>query len=316
MKGTRYRWASLVIDSTMRLPELRRCESAPADFRFEVATIRHRRQSGPWSHRWLWPDGTRWLSIAREGRERMLRFAELADFIVSADRRTIRCEAPRTTTPDTIRHLLLDQVLPALAGNDHQFGIHASAVAIEGTAVGFLGRTGRGKSTLAAAFALGGAPIVTDDCLMLTVSRDRIVAVPTYPSLRLSRSAIDRLGNRAARLPRVAQYSSKVRLGRHHPQLTFRQRPIHLGRLYLLERSRRIVRPRIVPMSARDSYMALMAFRFRLDSRDPHALRRECDQLARMVRALPVARLRIPSGFSALAAVRDAVLADIARADS
>jgi hypothetical protein len=316
MTRARYRWASVVIESAVPLPELRRCDSAPPDLHFDSCPERQPPAATTWVHRWLLPNRVRWLSIATVGAERLLRFERLADFVISADGRAIRCGARRTTTPETVRHLLLDQVLPAIVPGERRFSVHASAVAIAGAAVAFLGRAGRGKSTLAAAFGLAGAPIVTDDCLIVELARDGAIVVPTYPSLRLSPATLERLGASCRRLRRVAQYTSKLRLGTDDGAgLRFRHQPISLSRLYLLERDRRARRPRIVPLSRRESYIELMKYRFRLDPRDQAALRHECDQLASIARLLPLARLLVPSGFAALPLVRDAVLADIRGAE-
>jgi hypothetical protein len=309
MSAPRYRWSSFVIESATPLPELSRCGTQPPDIRFACETTRRLPRIGTWSHRWLLPNGERWLSIARTAGGWVLRFGALADFIVPPGARSIHCEATPETSAATVRHLLLDQVLPAIVSGEHCFGVHASAVAIDGAAVGFLGRAGRGKSTLAAAFGLKGSPVVTDDCLLISLSPSGIVAMPTYPSLRLSRDTARRLGAPAKRTTRVAQYTSKVRVGAI-TGVRFRQRPLPLARLYLLERERRSA-PRIVPLTRRQSYMELMKFRFRLDPRDPVALRGECDQLVRIARAVPLARLHVPSDLSALPDVRRAVLADM-----
>ena len=44
---------------------------------------------------------------------------------------------------------------------------HASVVTVPGGAVAFLGKTGAGKSTLAASFALGNSAFLTDDGLLV-----------------------------------------------------------------------------------------------------------------------------------------------------
>jgi hypothetical protein len=309
MSALRYRWSSLVIESGTPLPELPRCGSLPPDVHFARETTRRLPRIEAWSHRWLLPNGERWLAIARTDAGHVLRFGALADFIVSPDTRSIHCEATPETSAATVRHLLLDQVLPAVVSGEHRVGVHASAVAIDGSAVGFLGRAGRGKSTLAAAFGLLGSPVVTDDCLLLDLSPSGIVAMPTYPSLRLCRDTVTRLGAPVKRTTRVAQYSSKVRVGAI-PGVRFRRRPLPLARLYLLERERRSA-PRIVPLTRRQSYIELMKFRFRLDPRDRVALRQECDQLVCIARAVPLARLQVPSDLSALPDVRRAVLDDL-----
>jgi len=312
MSAPRYRWSWLAIESTTPLPELTRCDGLPSALHFTCETAPRLPAVAGWSHRWLLPNGRRWLSIARTSAGLVLRFGALADFVVSSDARSIQCKATPATSAATVRHLLLDQVLPAVVSCEHRFGVHASAVAVNGAAVGFLGRAGRGKSTLAAAFGLRGSPVVTDDCLLLSVSSAGVVAMPTYPSLRLSRDTVRRLGAHARRTTRVAQYTSKVRVA-EIPRVRFRRRPLPLARLYLLERERRSA-PRIVPLTGHQSYMELMRFRFRLDPYDRVALRQECDQLVRIAHTVPLARLHVPSDLSALPDVRRAVLADVREA--
>src|SRR5690606_13487149 len=63
---------------------------------------------------------------------------------------------------------------------------HASSVALpDGKVVAFLGGTGQGKSTLAAAFMQYGCELVTDDCLLLDCEQGHVLALPAYRSLRL-----------------------------------------------------------------------------------------------------------------------------------
>ena len=60
--------------------------------------------------------------------------------------------------------------------------LQAGAIDTPLGAIALLGRTGIGKSTLAASLARAGFPLIADDFLLL---RDDIVAVPSYPGLRL-----------------------------------------------------------------------------------------------------------------------------------
>ena len=84
-----------------------------------------------------------------------LRFRRFAEFIVSEGGRSVRWRAPSATRPETIRHLLLDQVMPAVAFEHSLIGLHASAVVVDGQGIAFAGPASRGKSTLAASFAAG-----------------------------------------------------------------------------------------------------------------------------------------------------------------
>ena len=106
-------------------------------------------------------------------------------------------------------------------------GLHASAVVVDGMAVAFAGPASRGKSTLAASFAVDGHAVVTDDCLMMEWQRPDPRAVPSYPSLRLWKSTADRLfGSDAPAWRPVAEYTSKLRVGARVRAVTFRRLPV------------------------------------------------------------------------------------------
>lgn len=68
--------------------------------------------------------------------------------------------------------------------------LHASAVAIQGRAIAFIGQTGMGKSTTAAALHARGHPIITDDLLVLNTMEDSVRAYPGFPHLKLTPESI------------------------------------------------------------------------------------------------------------------------------
>ena len=307
----RYLWASLVIDCDVPLPELtparqgRRADivvrRAPAPARGAVRTR---------VHEWRLPDGTRWASVAKGDGEHVLRFRRFAEFIVSDHGRIVRWRAPSATRPETVRHLLLDQVLPAVAFEHALVGLHASAVVVDGAAVAFAGPTSRGKSTLAASFAVDGHPVVTDDCLMLQWTRAEPRAVPSYPSLRLWKSTADRLLGPDAGLSPVAEYTSKLRVGPSARAIVFRRRPVQVGKIYVIDR--RGGNARIEPLSSRQAYVELLKTTFHLDPLDRVSARRVVAALAAIVQRVPVARLRVPVRLDSLGDVRRAIAADLA----
>jgi hypothetical protein len=307
-----YRWASLVIDCDMPLPELTRLSGRRrADIVVRRAPASRRRRGRSAGYQWRLPDGTRWASVTSAGGEHALRFRRFAEFVVSNEGRSIAWYAPPATKPETVRHLLLDQVLPAVACEHALIGLHASAVVIGGAGIAFAGPTSRGKSTLAASLAVDGHAVVTDDCLMMEWQRPDPRAVPSYPSLRLWSSTARRLLGRTAGLAPVAEYTSKLRVGARAPAITFRRQPIQVGKIYVLER--RAGAARIVPLSRRQAYVELLKTAFCLDPRDHDGARRTFAALSAIVQAVPVARLRMPLQLDSLDDVRRAIAADLSR---
>jgi hypothetical protein len=70
----------------------------------------------------------------------------------------------------------------------HQRGflvLHASAVAINGNAVAFLGEVGWGKSTTATAFLTHGHRLLTDDVVAVRLANNRCTIVPGFPHVKL-----------------------------------------------------------------------------------------------------------------------------------
>jgi hypothetical protein len=94
------------------------------------------------------------------------------------------------TEPDMVRLLLTGSALTALLQQRNIVPLHASAVLIDGNAVGFFGNSGAGKSTTAAVLAERGFPLVADDVLGLQIEQgDTVLAVPAFPKIGLWRSA-------------------------------------------------------------------------------------------------------------------------------
>lgn len=306
----RYHWASLIIECDLPLPELTRAAGRnQPDVVIRRAPVRKRQVRRTRCHEWTLPDGTRWASIAKSQGEHVLRFRRFAEFIVSEGGRSVRWRAPAATRPDTLRHLLLDQVMPALAFEHSLIGLHASAVVVDGQGIAFAGPASQGKSTLAASFALDGHAVVTDDCLMLQWKRREPRAVPSYPSLRLWKETADRLLGPTPGLSPVAEYTSKLRVGARVSPIAFRSRPVALRRIYMIDRRRGPAR--IDLLSTRQAYIELLKIAFRLDPLDRASARREMAALAMLAQAVPVARLRVPLRLESLGDVRRAIAADL-----
>lgn len=153
-----------------------------------------------------------WCKFHREGAGYRLRFPELADFLVSADGRSVEAIPVPGLDAPTLEHLYLNQVRPLALSQQGEPVFHASAVALPQGAVAFLAESGRGKSTLATCFALDGAPLLTDDGLQLLAEGGQLLVCPSHASVRLwedSREAL--VGERLQAAPAV-QYTSKARL--------------------------------------------------------------------------------------------------------
>ena len=129
--------------------------------------------------------GGRGYTHADTGRGYTLRFHSACEFRVSRDGRVIRVHATHATTPETVAVLVAGHVTALLLTLAGECVLHASAVAMEGSALAFVGSPGMGKSTLAALLCARGATFVTDDLLRLSVGGDGFRCYRGPPELRL-----------------------------------------------------------------------------------------------------------------------------------
>jgi hypothetical protein len=299
----------LTVGSDIPLPQLRRSTRRGVQCRIELAPAAVGAEDLEPFHVWR-VRGRPWLSCARDPSGYVLRFPGLADFGVAAEGERIWCRPGPRLPPSTLHHLLLDQVLPLAIGRAGRLVLHASAVHVPGVgAVAFAGTTGRGKSSLAAALARRGCPVITDDCLVLDDGTAGPTAAPGYPGLRLWRDMARTLGpRRAPPHERVAHYSAKKRVGA--ALVPFRSRPSRLKALFVLARRAHLsVAARASPLSPRERFVAIVPFTFLLDIDDRGQLSRTFAQLTSVVTAVPVMRLQVCDDRRALGDIADSVVA-------
>ena len=195
----------------------------------------------------------------------------------------------------------------------HQRGLlvlHASAVAVDGGAVGILGRPGQGKSTLVAALHKRGYDVVTDDMMSIETRSRPFTVYPGFPQIRLWPDTVVFLGEAPEALPRVGpgleKRARKVRRG-------FASGRLPLKRIYVLaDGDRGEVHP-LRPAAAcielvGHSYVTAML-------KATNTAARHLRQCAAVARSVAICRLDRPLRLSALPEVAAAVEEDLARAE-
>jgi hypothetical protein len=303
-----HRVSGLRLEADIPLPELPRASAAHADCRFQLLPPR-RGAAVPraWLHRWRRDDGEVLVSLGRVGRDYLVRFTGLADFLISREADLIRCRARPGISPVTVRHLLLDQVIPMVLAHRGRLALHASAAITGDGALAFAGKAGWGKSTICASLAHAGGSPLADDCLVIGGRRGRFFAIPSYPGLRLWPDTVTALGHRVHTCELVAQYSEKRRITSRRAEIR-RRLPVPLRAIYVLSppRRRRVIR--IARIEPREAVGRLLAHTHRLDLTDRSRLVAELDALGRLAARVPVFELAFPRDLERLAALRAAVL--------
>ena len=172
------------------------------------------------------------VQIGRNGVCR-LEVQEVASFVVSAGRDVVVELSVRRDAAEA-REWFLGVVLGMLCHQRGLFPLHASCVRIGGGAVAFAGRTGAGKSTLAAALARRGHGLIADDVCAIEPAESGPPQVrPSFPRLRLWDDAMRALDLSPEGVPRASWGKPKFQFcepGWFDPS------PAPLAAIYLLER--------------------------------------------------------------------------------
>src|SRR3989441_9254395 len=117
-------------------------------------------------------------------------------FLVREGREIVVEPSPKVTEA-ALRAFLLGPVLAVALHQRGRLVHHASAVALDGGAVAFLGGSGRGKSTLAGTLYRRGHRLIADDVLVVSDAADGPCAWPGIPQLKLWPDTAAALGDRS-----------------------------------------------------------------------------------------------------------------------
>jgi hypothetical protein len=257
------------------------------------------------------PDGTPWILLYRQGNDYLLRFPELADFEIAHSGREARCWPVPGVQPATVQNLFHNQVLPLALSRQGKLVLHASAVELGGRSVAFVGVSGRGKSTLAASFATSGTAFLTDDGLQLEWRDERLLALPSQPSIRLwADSQLALIAESVPSGPAV-EYTTKARFLAGHA-LAFCPVGLPLAALYFLgegEASGIF----IGRMKSSVALMELVRHSFLLDIDIQEMLADHFDELSKIANLAIHYHLDYPRRFDELPEVRKAVIAHMSK---
>ena len=282
---------------------------APVRFRLSGARVQVPIDDAPF-HEWLAPDASPWTRFYRTGAGYLLRFPGFADFEISKDGHDVAGWAVDGVSDATIDHLYHNQVLPLALSKRGRVVLHASAIEASGQAIAFVGASGRGKSTLAVAFARDGIPCIADDGLLLDAEDGSLWTVPGHPSIRLwedSQRAL--VGDGAAKAPAVS-FTPKERL-LASDRIAFSGKRRRLGHLYLLGEpaaDELLDAPLFEPVAPADALVELVRNSFLLETEARDDVARHFERLSAVVEQTPCHVLRYPRRYADLPAVTLAIL--------
>lgn len=169
-----------------------------------------------------------------QDRALLLKYIDGTQFILSRDGSEVWANWPATSTFESTAGYLLGPTFGLVL---HLRGIptvHASAIAMDGKALLFVGGSGTGKSVTAAAFATLGHAVLSDDIVELITDGDRLLVQSGFPFIRLWPDGVELLFGSRDALSRLTPTWDKRYLDLTQPRYEFQGEPLPLGAVYFL----------------------------------------------------------------------------------
>ncbi|MCI5150342.1 MAG: hypothetical protein D3916_13310 [Candidatus Electrothrix sp. MAN1_4] len=226
--------------------------------------------------------------------EFLLRLDEIGAFWVRNGKELIIAPAP-SATDDEVRLFLFGSAFGALL---HQRGflvLHASAIEThKKKAALFVGPSGNGKSTIAAAFHKNGHRVLADDICALTLDeKKRPIVAPSFPQIKIWADTAKKMQHETQKLRKVRPQLEKYALPIHK---NFCSSPLLVSSIYHL-RTHNKDEITITPIEDSQKFRVLLSNTYRARFIDGLAMRgthfKQASVTASTARILAVTR---PSG--------------------
>lgn len=247
----------------------------------------------------LWSDETGcWAEFYRTDGGYIFRMLGLADFFVSSDGNHCICYPVPDIDIETQNHIFRTQVQPFLWNRQGKLVFHASCIEHENHAYAFMGESGMGKSTLAAALAKSGKKFLTDDGLLINRSRDHYVAHPNDPSLRLWDNSHAALLSPDVPIAPAISFSNKLRM-LASPEIPHCDKARTLKAVFALINNG-VDELTIRPLKGAQRHLAYSNCSFNLDVWDKASMAKTFKNTANIASNMPTYTLDFPRRFDDL----------------
>jgi len=222
-------------------------------------------------------------------------YSDGTQFVIDGESRRVWGAVEPPLTSEDLATYFLGPVMGFLLCQRHITSLHASAVSVANHAVAFCADAGYGKSTTAAALALRGIPVLSEDIVPLREANRQFHAVPGYPRVNLWPDSVAKLLGSPDALPQLTPVWEKRYLALDGQQAHFASQELPLGLIYLFSpRSPEPSAPRLEDVRPRIALLELVQNTYMNWLLDRQQRAVEFDTLARLVRSVPIRRI-IPS---------------------
>lgn len=244
------------------------------------------------------------FELTREDDDYVFNFPDEVQVTVGANATLIEIAWPNRFTVEYAATYLMNVVFAFVMRARGHETLHASAALIGDKAVAFIGTSGAGKSTIAAALALRGHRVISEDVVALIDRGTKFDVVSAHAHVRLWPDVTAFLFGSQDALPLIANEEWKRKFDvRDH----FAHGVFELDAIYSID-DRGVDEPHVEMLEGKDALLELIAASYKSAAPDATMSPEEFDRLGRIARHVP-ARLLVPNAsLATLPAMIDAIM--------
>lgn len=246
-----------------------------------------------------------------------LLYADGTEFFMDRQGTQIWATWPASASIEDTATYLLGPVLGDVLRLRGRTLLHGSAIVFNDQAFALVGPPGAGKSTLAAAFAKRGYPVLSEDVLPISKRDSAFVIDSGYPNICLWPTAVKYLFGFSDALPRItpadgaSAWWDKRYLDLTKDGYRFPQKSHPLAAIYILgERRDNPMVSFVESLSANDGLMALIANTYGISSLDIAGQAQDLKLLGRVAARVPIRRVSVQEGHDNIPTLCDSILGD------
>lgn len=177
--------------------------------------------------------------------------------------------------------------------------LHASAVAMDGRALVFVGPQGAGKSTTAAGFARQKFAVISDDIAALREEESTFQILPAYPRVNLWPKSVSLLYGSPEVLPRIMPNWGKRYLALGCDQASeYQENALPLGAVYIFGSPVAPFETCIESVSRKTGLLSLLSNTYAANFGNSRQTAKDFDVLSRVVAAVPIRKIMVQRSVS------------------
>jgi hypothetical protein len=247
----------------------------------------------------------------QDGEFLLVRYSDEVEFWLDREYRTLWAHWPDSSSLENALGYLLGPIMGLLLRLRGTVCLHASGVAVGDRAIVFVGAEGAGKSTTAAAFALHGFAVLSDDIVALAEREQQFCVLPAYTRVNLWPESVNLLYGSPEALPRILPDWEKrcLKLG-EHGGARFENRALPIGAIYVLGDAAASAAENVESISQKTALVTLVANTYATNLLDSKQRAEEFAVLSRLVAEVPVRQINAKRGTLPVGELCDVIQRD------